>query len=369
MRIRRRLVTARTAAAILALAVFSCGGSGPLVPGPRRTMLRDLAENVFLPTYERLAVETEALADAAAAFEIEPSLDTLSALRDAWRRARAVWKQSEAFAIGPAQTLRTAAKIDWTPVRPERIETTIAGGAGITADDVADLGANVKGFLALEYVLFDPQGGDDAVLEQMGDARRRAFVRAVAANMRDETAELRDAWEPEGGDFAAELANAGRESAAFASVKSAVDELVNQLIFTGENVADAQLLAALGPDGVPNSAALDAHRSENGPADVLDELAGIQNVYFGSTGGHDGTGFSDVVAEIAPDVDRTIALAIRRSLETASRIPVPLEDAVADERDLVERAQVRAKELMRRLEIDLVSVLGTTLRFNPGDGD
>ena len=57
------------------------------------------------------------------------------------------------------------------------------------------------------------------------------------------------------------------------------------------------------------------------------------------------------------------------SFETAARIPDPLETALYGEPELVERAQVRAKELMRSLEVDLVSALGATLRFNPNDGD
>src|SRR4030095_8763272 len=111
------------------------------------------------------------------------------------------------------------------------------------------------------------------------DPRRRAFVRALAENIRDESTVLRDAWAPGAGDFAAELANAGAGSATFPTVKSAVDTVVNQVIFLSENVADEQLLAALGSrtGGVPRPEALAAHRSQNGLADLLDNLAGIQS--------------------------------------------------------------------------------------------
>lgn len=157
----------------------------------------------------------------------------------------------------------------------------------------------------------------------------------------------------------------------FPTLKGAVDAVVNQMIFLAEEVADAQLLAALGTreGGTPRPEALQASRSESGLADVLDNVTSLQNVYFAAYGDRRGQGLSDVVTELSPDVDAALALALRRVFENAGRIPPPLETAVVDARAPVERTQVRAKELMQRLEIDLVSVLGTTLRFNPNDGD
>jgi predicted lipoprotein len=64
-----------------------------------------------------------------------------------------------------------------------------------------------------------------------------------------------------------------------------------------------------------------------------------------------------------------LAVAIRRAMETATSIPQPLEQSLSTERPLVENAQGRAKDLMAKLEIDLISALGATLRFNPSDGD
>lgn len=356
----------------LLAALSACGGgaSGAPQAGPRRAMLHDVGAIVIVPTYAALAVAATQLATAAAALERAPDAAALADTQAAWRAARAVWKQSAAFAIGPAESLRSAAKIDWSPIRADRVENAIVAAADFTAADIEDLGANVKGFLALEYLLFDP-AGDAAVREALGAAPRRAYLRALAENLRDQAILLRDAWSPGGGDFAAVLGSAGPGNATFPTVKSAVDKLVNQMIFLAEEVADAQLLAALGTrtGGTPRPDALDASRSENGLADVIDSVSSLQNVYFASYSGRRGHGFSDVIVELSPTADAALGLALQRVFENAGRIPPPLEAAVVDARSPVERTQVRAKELMQRLEIDLVSVLGTTLRFNPNDGD
>ena len=372
---RPRRIAAIGLSLVLALATaWSCGGGGgdTLHAGPRRTMLSDLANVVIVPTYESLVAESQALVAAAAQLEAAPGAATLASAQSAWRRARAVWKQSQAFAIGPADTLRTAAKIDWTPIRSDRIEQEIAGSHELTAAYVESLGANLKGLLAIEYLIFDADGGDSASLRALtADPRRRAFVRAVAENIRDESTVLRDAWAPGAGDFAAELAHAGAGSARFPTVKSAVDTIVNQVIFLSENVADEQLLAALGSrtGGVPRPEALAAHRSQNGLADLLDNLAGIQSVYFDAYAGRQGTSLNSIVTAVSPNTAGALAVAIRRAMETATRIPQPLEQSLSSDRALVENAQERAKDLMAKLEIDLISALGATLRFNPGDGD
>ena len=363
-----------TAVGVTAVAgwLLSCGSAGDTVhAGPRRTMLNDLANVVIVPAYEDLATDADALAAALDQLDDHPDAASLAAAQNAWRRTRAAWKQSEAFAIGPAETLRTASKIDWSPIRADRIESEINGTADLTADYVEDLGADIKGFLALEYLLFDPDGGDAAVIGGLAGApRRRQLARALAENLRDQTAELRDAWSPSVGNFAEVLGDAGSGNPVFPTVKSAVDTVVNQLIFLSEDIADAQLLAVLGRNGgPPQPDALDAHRSQNGLADLLANLTGIQDVYFTAYGGRRGMSFAEIVDDIDSQTANALSLAINRAVETASSIPPPLEQSVLTDEDAIAHAQVRAKDLMRRFEIDLVTVLGTTLRFNPNDGD
>lgn len=361
----------RTAWAVAVLAVCACGGGTPAPhAGPRRLMLRDLGVAVIVPTYEALVEAADAQVEALRALEAQPDAAAFATAQNAWRSARAAWKRSEVFAFGPAATLRSAAKIDWSPIRPDRIENAIAGGATFDGAAIEDLGANVKGLIALEYLLFDPTGGDAAALSRLrASPARRAYARALAENLRLQSALLRDAWSPAAGNFAAELASAGQGSQTYPTVKSAVDALVNQLIFVSDDVAQRQLLAPLGASGTPRPDLIVAARSRSGLADVLDDVTGIQNAYFGSDDGIRGASLHDIVDSLSPRTDTAIRLSLRRVFDAAADLPVPLEEAIVDERARVGRAQQRATDLMRHLEIDLVSVLGSTLRFNPGDGD
>ena len=362
----------RRSRVLMLLALCACGGGGTPAPhaGPRRQMLQDVTATVIVPGYEALATAAADQVAALSALEAQPDAAALAAAQTAWRRARSAWKQSEPFAFGPAATLRTAAKIDWSPLRADRLERAIAVAAAFDSAAIEDLGANVKGFLALEYLLFDPTGDDDAVLAALRAApQRRAYARALAENLRDQAGQLRDAWSPTGGNFAAEFATAGQGSATYPTVKTAVDALVNQLVFLSDDVAQRQLLAPLGSELAPRPDLIAAARSGSGLVDVLDAVAGIQNAYFGAYTGQRGASLSRVVQGISPPVDTAIELSAERVLAAAADLSVPLEDALVSQRPAVARLQARAADLMRRLEVDLISVLGTTLRFNPGDGD
>lgn len=330
-------------------------------------MLAQIGSDVVLPTYRELDAASTDLAAAVAELDALPSASTLLDAHSAWRRARAAWRRSKAFEFGPAERLRVFAKIDWSPIRPDRIEQEIAGGAELTAEHVAELGANVKGFLALEYLLFDPQGGDGAVLASLS-GRRLDYLAALAADLDAQVAELLSSWELEQGGYGCLLATAGRGNEAYPTLKSAVDEVVNRLVFVSRDV-ERKLGAVLGVGGEPDPAVLEARRSGNEVDDMLDDLRGIDNVYRGSTAPADGRGIAGVVTAVAPDIDRAITLSLELAIDAAAELPRPFADDLEANRAAVTKARLRVLRLARSLEIDLVSALGATLAFNPGDGD
>ncbi len=357
----------------LAMSLWSACGSGGGEEAPRRAALIDMAEYVIIPNYADLVDAAEALADAARALEDAPTAATLDATRDAWRSARRYWKRSQAFEIGPAQELRTAAQIDWTPIRAARVESAIDTDEAIDSAYVEVLGANQKGFLALEYLLFDGADDEPPALALLGGdegAGRRRFVVALSENIADQARLLLDAWLPEGGDFLYQFSEAGRGSDVFPTLKSALDEVVNQMTFLAEDIADAQLLNPAGRDGDdPSPESIVTFRSANGKRDLIDGMFSLQNTFLNMYPGAAPHSLAVVVRGLNADTEAAIRASIVRSIELAAALPEPLQVAVVEDRDQVIEVQAQAKEAMRRLEIDLITILGSTLRFNPSDGD
>lgn len=362
------------AVAALALAVpagaLGCTGAEDYDAKP---VLEDVVHIVILPTLSDAAAGAEGLDTAAGALAEAPTADSLAAAQAAWLAARGPWRSADAFAFGPIESAGIGAAADWWPAKPETIEEKIAAGATIDAAYVASLGTSAKGFMALEYLLFDSTNGDSAVLTSLeGDpaAPRRAFVAAAGEDLAAQVSALHAAWAEDQGNYAAELLLAGEGSKAFSSKKAAVDELVNQLVFRADSLI-TRIGKPAGKDsgGTPVPDAEDAPRSDSSLAGMLATLAGLAAVYDGKYGDQDGMGLSDLVRARNTGVDDRVHAAFADLKAKIEAIPPPFRTAVTAHPAEVDAAYESARALKRELATEVVSVLGSTLRFNDADGD
>jgi predicted lipoprotein len=357
----------------LSLAIApGCGdGSDEQVDGPRRAVLQSLADVVIIPTYREVAVRLDAFAAIAVALRQEPTAERLAAAKESWRSARHTWKQSEAFRFGPTEDLhlRIRSKVDWSPISPARIEEQIAGTAEMTAEYIDTLGTNRRGFLTIEYLLFD--GGNGSVLAQdTGGDRRRAYIAAIAADIALQAHKLVEAWVTEGGNYRFELIAAGQQSVEFESLKDAVDTVVNTAVQLSATIEENKIGRPYGikNNGVPQPDSVETAYSDNSLADILDNVESIENIYRGRRENHAGQGLQMLVAEVSPEIDAEILGAVALVKQRIRAVPPPLEGAVLNARPAVQAALDAAIGLRLALAVDLVSALGTTPVF-VGDGD
>lgn len=360
-------------AAALAAACLGAAGCSPAQDYDAKPVLDDVVHVVILPTLSDASARAADLDAAAGALADAPASGSLTAAQDAWRAARSPWRSADAFAFGPVETASLGAAIDWWPAKPDTIEEKIASGAAIDAAYIGSLGTSAKGFLALEYLLFDSTNGDAAVLAQLtGDpaAPRRAYVAAAAEDLASQVEALRSAWAEDQGKFAQEILLAGEGSKTFVSQKAAVDELVNQMVFQADGLI-SRIGKPAGKEngGTPVPDAEETPRSDNSLADLLATLAGIQAVYDGQYGDQDGMGISDLVRARNAQVDDRVHEALAAAKAKIEAIPPPLRTAVTEHVAEVDAAYDAATALKRELSTEVVSVLGSTLRFNDADGD
>jgi predicted lipoprotein len=352
--------------------VTGCGGGGSL--GPRRTFLRDLANVVALPGYRTLAAAAVELEAAVETLVTAPGAERLVVAQEAWRATRRAWKETEAFRIGPSETLRTSARIDWPTADPDQIDAEVAGPAALSSAHLDTLGAQKVGFPALEYFLFDPVAGDAGAVSRLAgesNARRRGYLLALAVNVRERTEELRDAWEPAGGNFGADLVDSGIGGSTFPTLKEAFDEVVNRLIFTAEVVEEDRLGAPLGvkTGGAPRPDLVESPRSGDALPGVVGNLQGIANVYRGTFQGGQGMGIGTQVVPLSPAIDADVRQLLDAAIAAVEAVPTPLADAIVNHRDEALAAYEAVQNLRRALTLDVASVLGVKLTFGGNDGD
>ena len=365
----------RAAAACALLALATTCTPVPLGEGVRRGAVRALTEQVVVPGLDEVVLRAGAMTEAARALADAPSQATLDVAQEAWRAARRPWKETEAFAFGPAMTDRLAAAIDQVPVDPAKIELEAAGTAELTDLYVDTLGANRKGFHAVEYLLF--RGDDDAAVlasltTDAGAVRRRELAAVLARGVARDAGRLQAAWAPAaGGGYAETVTSPGAANATYPTIKSVVDAFVNESVFLAELAADARLGAPLGlsTGGTPRPELEESGPSDNSLADLAAAVRGMRNVYTGSRDGTPGGGIGALVAARGPATDRELREAFDTALAAIDAIPRPFRTAVALHRAEVQAAYDAVKELKRILGTEVIALLGATLKFNDNDGD
>jgi predicted lipoprotein len=353
---------------LLSLAVTSCGDSQGTAL--RSRFLKELGTDLILPTYRDFDTRTGALAGALATLESSPTEATLTEAQSAWRAVREPWGLQEAYHVGPSEELHLGALVDQVP-STTGIDSLLAGDTPLSESAVAELGANRKGMLAMEYVLFDAEGGNAAVLSRLTEdttgARRRAYLKALGAVLHADASAVRAAWEPEQGNYLAQLANAGNEGSKYATQKDAVDEVVNRLLASLET-AELKLSKPLGFEtgGTLRPELEETRRSDNSLADLESTLRGAERVWSGPNG--DG-GLSSLVSASNKRLDKTVREELEQVRTALQAIPPPLRTALKNERESVETTRAALANLRATLASEVVANLGVTIKFNDNDGD
>lgn len=331
-------------------------------------MLKSLADTVMLGTLEEFSTKADALFAAVEKLAGDVSVANLKAARSAWVAARAPWKQAQGFAFGPVKDLTPT--IDWWPADGPSIDTIIANEGPFDSAAIDKVGSSKQGFMALEYLLFDPSADDDAIVARLtGDTM--GYCKALAENLAARAEELVTSFEPGGGGYAAEFGNAGTSSTTFKSPKDAVDIVVNEIVYLPDAAGNDFIARPLGlktGDGV-HPELEESWRSGNSLEDLRNRIRGIDNLWEGVWSGTDGIGLADMVKSRSEPLVGEVRKAIDDIYAALDGIGMPLTEALTKAADKLETTFNLMIELKRVLGSDVVTVLGVTLTFNDKDGD
>jgi predicted lipoprotein len=363
----RRHRAPQISALALAAVLAGCGSEGE--GDTRRELLERWSTELIVPLYAEFDLSSQAVGAALDALCAAPSEEALGAARSAWMSAREPFKRAEVFAFGPYSRpeFRIGPKIDSWPARPETVEEWLSGTDPVDAATLATLGIWHKGLPVIEYFLYGPQASEQARLE---DPRRCEYLRSTGAELETRARELHLAWAPEGGDFAHQLSGAGRTSTAWRSLRDAFGEVVNRMGFTIENIRRDKLGRPLGDmtGGMPLPNETESRFSGRAIRDILDNLAGIEVLFFGDSA-RNLPGVSSYAIERGRNFDSQFRTALDAARAALEAVDVPLGDAVSTQADRVREASERLRELQSLIQTELISALGLSLNFNDNDGD
>lgn len=334
----------------------------------RTAFLQNMANTIIKPNFAALKTKTDALDLAVQKFAAESNDANLVATQTAWEDAYTIWQHCNAFNFGPAEfpvfgTLNE--NIGIFPVNTTKIEDNIKNN-NLSFDNFF---RDTRGFLALDYLLFDLDG-NTKVLAKYGTAAniRKQYVKNVSADIKKKVDEVNTGWATYSNTF---LANNGTDAG------SSTSYLYNEFIKSFESIKNFKVMLPAGKRVGQTKAEpekVEAYYSGKSVKFLKEHLKAIENIWLGRTiDGKDGVGFEEYLSSVTGGKDlitstKTQLLAVNTAINT---IPTTtrLSQTIEKDLSLVDKAGIELQKQTRFFKSDMSSLLGIAITFSSGDGD
>lgn len=269
------------------------GGGGTtdqVVTFDAKSLIENVTDNVITATYVDLDGKATALQTAVDAMQEGGVTDTeLLAAQEAWREARVPWESSEGFLFGPVDSLGIDPAIDSWPLNTPDLAAFIEANPSATQQDIENAGDDLRGFHAIEYLLFG-DGVDDNVQSatEISDGEL-AYLVALSGAFKSRTGQLATSWTTDfngQGPYSTLVKTAGTAgNTTYASGTAVLEELVNAIAGIADEVANAKIAEPLGTSiAAADTSKVESQYSWNSLTDFHNNIQSILNVYTGQIG-------------------------------------------------------------------------------------
>lgn len=384
---KRIALVAGIALAMISLALrgitFSQEAPTPVVSsepdyGQQWSMMISIIQNTLVPLQEQFVAQADQFEGAVHTFRDNPSLDSLTALQESWRQAASAWASADQIGLERSAPLRN--QINKPPANTEFIEGFLNDYDAIDANFIAGVGSTAKGLSAVEYLIFDSAGDNNAVLQTFTDAPRAAqrvqyLVSAVEAIRLVGTQYLQEWY-----DQAQHYTDADAEFDDAEIKYNAIMDLrmmTNKWIASLESVLTTDLADPMGltSGGDSRPELVEAPRAHYSAELILAYLRGFKMVFHGlSLDGNDHEGYDDGLDAMDAQFEgqalsKVIGDQIDTVIHSLEKLDIPLDDALSAEPDEVSAVHDEMRTLARLVHADMTSWLSISLIYSDNDGD
>ena len=347
-----------------------CGSDEPNAGESRAAVVANYSANLYA-AYSDSVLDEQAFQSDVSKFLAEPSDNTLATVRASWLASRAHYMLTEGarFYDGPidgpidgGQSNHEALLNSW-PLDESFIDYASKDGVvnedlgivnmpdklpEITAEGLDSLnGENAEpenvssGYHAVEFLLWgqalkDVGPGKRPATDYLIDGpsknpdRRADYLNVAVEGIISHLTAVRDAWQP-GADY-----RVGFEK----NVEQSLTHIFTGLAtFSKGELGSQRIGAAYGSKNRHDQH--DCFSSET-LVDYERDARGVQDMYLGKYGDHDGPGLDDLVKAADPKLDADLKQKLKASIEAIVAIPKPFEDAIAGDDDSPGRKAIQA---------------------------
>jgi predicted lipoprotein len=228
--------------------------------------------------------------------------------------------------------------MDSWPVDHNDLDKVLASASRLDETFIAGQQPTVKGFHALEYVLFANQPADLT-------PRKLAYATALATEFHSNVAALLRAWDPKGENFAGKYT-----STAFGSPDGAFAETLRSMAEICEEVAGSKIETPL---AARDEMLEESHYSVNTLEDFRNNMEGVQAMYLGRYGERQGLGFTHLVAANDPALDAKVRQRLDAAIADLKAVPGSFAEALTKNPEALRKAQASIGALRDVLQKDV----------------
>ncbi len=354
----------------------------------RKSILSSIATNVVIPETKAFESSAKSLQTESDSFQSHPTLAGLLSLKSKWKIALLSWRMIEFLELGPMENATSGiiADIDYGYTRPSDlsslpasndIETLLSRSALVSSSTLDSFGAKVKGFSAIEYLLFSLTSSDQQVLSSYitGNSAkvRLSYLQALCNQLADRAAIISSGWDPAKGNYTSTFVKAdGRD------INSSFGKLINALVKENEILKNERTSRSLGKlnSGIHQPEAIENRISAASWESVQASIQGMKNIFEGNISGMPASpGIDDLLNELNSQFEGGQKLSevtegqFNLTIAKTQGQSVSMYESAKSNPALIENLYNELKKLLVLIKVDMTSNVGVLLTYTDNDGD
>jgi predicted lipoprotein len=334
----------------------------------RANLLKNYSSQIIVPNYTDLDWRLSVLKDAVVEFNTDPTMATLTRLKQGLKSAQLSFQGCTSFEFGPASISALRSVLSTYPTSEAIIEQNIMNG-GYDLFSIGNIAA--KGFPAIDYLLYGSNKSDQEILDLFltdgSYLERREYLLAVTEQSQQVVAQVKREWTEEGYQQVFENSD-GK------GVGSSVSLMMNALVLDFERfIRDGKVGIPLGVRslGVANPEKVEAFYSESSLEIVKESIDKYTKVFNGiSNEGVNGEGLDDyLIHEGAASVAEKINNQLASIVTKLNLLQGPLSNDVLNNKPAVQEVYDEMQKAIVILKVEMPSALSVLITYQDSDGD
>ncbi len=315
----------------------------------------NFAEDVAMRTYGDVNNAAIKFNTSVENFYISGLQGDLNKVKANYKTLRAAWEQSESFHFGPVKKGSYSSKLDTWPTNFGNIESLLSGSNNLEVSDIEKLPNDLKGFHAIEYMIY---GFNSLRTATDYNSRDKQYMLSLSRDIQNNCLSIFNDWTSGTSAYGYGIIYTGTTSTAFKTKKELFSAMVNNM----NDLCKKLVADNLGkPYDAIDSTIVESPYSQMSFSDIAYNIASVKNVYTGRYNNSTGYGLKDIVKDKNNGLDGKIGTRMAAVDSALAAIKMPLDSAIYFKRADTKIAIDAIDSLRSTIEMELIPFISQNI--------